>query len=178
MNQKQGVEALQEISLEELKQIKGIGRVKAIQIKAACELATRIAKPPYYRKTKIKNPADAAKILQAELQHEKREIIKLIVLNIKNEIKSIKDVAIGGINSVNTTIRDILCIPLKMQEPKIILAHNHPSGDSTPSSQDIKFTKQLYVASQLVEIELLDHLVIGNMQYTSIFEKYADKIVK
>ncbi len=116
--------------------------------------------------------------MQAELQHEKREIIKLIVLNIKNEIKSIKDVAIGGINSVNTTIRDILCIPLKMQEPKIILAHNHPSGDSTPSSQDIKFTKQLYVASQLVEIELLDHLVIGNMQYTSIFEKYADKIVK
>lgn len=77
----------------------------------------------------------------------------------------------GGSNFANLSIKDILEEPIKMKAPKIILVHNHPSGDATPSRQDIDFTNRLYDASSLLEIQLLDHLVIGNKNYTSIFSK-------
>lgn len=105
------------------------------------------------------------------MQHEKREIVKIVILNSRNEIMKIKDIALGGSNFVNLNIKDILSEPIKMQAPKIILVHNHPSGNSTPSNTDIEFTKKLYKASQIFDIELLDHMVIGNMQYTSIFSE-------
>ena len=91
--------------------------------------------------------------------------------NNKNEIQKIKDIATGGSNFANVSIKDILSEPIKMKAPKIIVVHNHPSGDSTPSKQDIVFTEQLYEISELMGIQLLDHLVIGNMNYTSIFSK-------
>ena len=105
------------------------------------------------------------------MQHEKREIVKIVILNIRNEILKIKNIALGGCDFVNLNIRDVLSEPIKIQAPKMILVHNHPSGDSTPSKADIEFTQRLYKASQIFEIELLDHLVIGNMQYTSIFSE-------
>lgn len=77
----------------------------------------------------------------------------------------------GGTNFANLSIKDILEQPIKMKAPKIILVHNHPSGDATPSEQDIDFTNQLYDATTLLGIQLLDHLVIGNKTYTSIFSK-------
>ena len=162
---------LRNISIEELMQIKGIGKVKAIQLKAVCELGVRMSKPSNYKKIKIKSPADIAKILMNELRYEKKEIVKLIILNNKNEIQKIKDIATGGSNFANVSIKDILSEPIKMKAPKIIVVHNHPSGDSTPSKQDIVFTEQLYEISELMGIQLLDHLVIGNMNYTSIFSK-------
>ncbi len=171
--QTQGLEFLKELTIEELKQIKGIGRVKAIQIKAVCEMASRMSKPLDYRKITIKKPYDLAKILLTQMQHEKREIVKIVILNSRNEIMKIKDIALGGSNFVNLDIKTILSEPIKMQAPKIILVHNHPSGNSSPSNADIEFTKTLYKASQVFSIELLDHLVIGNMQYTSIFSELA-----
>ena len=95
----------------------------------------------------------------------------MVILNTKNEILKIMEIAVGGTNFANVSIKDILSEPIKMRAPKIILVHNHPSGDSTPSEQDITFTEQLYEVSRLMEIELVDHLVIGNMNYTSIFSK-------
>ncbi len=175
-NQKQGLEYLKELTLEELKRIKGIGKVKAIQLKAMCELAIRMAKPADYRKIKIKSPYDLAKILLLEMQNEKREVVKIVILNSRNEIIKIKDIALGGSNFVNLNIKDILSDPIKMQAPKIILVHNHPSGNSNPSKADIEFTKKVYKASEIFEIELLDHLVIGNMQYTSIFSELTKDI--
>ena len=171
--QTQGLEFLKELTIEELKQTKGIGRVKAIQIKAVCEMASRMSKPLDYRKIKIKKPYDLAKILLTQMQHEKREIVKIVILNTRNEIMKIKDIALGGNNFVNLDIKDILSEPIKMQAPKIILVHNHPSGNSTPSDSDIEFTKKTYEASQMFDIEMLDHIVIGNMQYTSIFSELA-----
>ena len=153
--------------------IKGIGKVKAIQLKAMCELSIRMSKPSDYRKIVIHEPYDVAKIMLQELRFEKREIAKLVVLNNKNEILKIKDISLGGVNAVNISIKDILSEPIKMQAPKIILVHNHPSGDATPSKQDIIFTNKLYSAASIFEIELLDHLVIGNMKYTSIFSEMA-----
>lgn len=173
-NTKEGeLNHLKSTTIEELMKIKGIGKVKAIQLKAMCELSIRMSKPSDYRKIVIHEPYDVAKIMLQELRFEKREIAKLVVLNNKNEILKIKDISLGGVNAVNISIKDILSEPIKMQAPKIILVHNHPSGDATPSRQDIIFTNKLYSAASIFEIELLDHLVIGNMKYTSIFSEMA-----
>lgn len=77
----------------------------------------------------------------------------------------------GGSNFANLSVKDILEEPIKMKAPKIILVHNHPSGDATPSQQDIDFTNHLYDATTLLGVQLLDHLVIGDNTYTSIFSK-------
>ena len=160
---------LRELSLEELMIINGIGKVKAIQIKAVCELSIRMNKPIDYKKVVIKEPNDVAKLLMHDLRFLKREIIKVIILNNKNVILKILDIALGSTNSAKVDIKDILSEAVKMQAPKIILVHNHPSGDSTPSKSDIQITDRVYEAANLLGIELLDHIVIGNMEYTSIF---------
>lgn len=160
---------LRELSIEELIKINGIGKVKAIQLKAICELAIRMNKPTNYKKVQIKEPKDIAHLLMSELRFFKQEIVKVVILNNKNMVLKIKDISLGGTNFANLQMKDILQEPIKMQAPKIILVHNHPSGDSTPSKQDIKMTDVLYDLAQLMGIELLDHIVIGNMQYTSIF---------
>ena len=162
---------LKSITMEELMQIKGIGKVKAIQLKAVTEIAIRMFKTSNYKAVTIKQPYDLAKILMSELKFEKSEKVKLIILNNKNEIQKIKEIATGGSNFANVSIKDILSEPIKMKAPKIILVHNHPSGDSTPSNQDRVFTEQLYEISELMGIQLVDHLVIGNMNYTSIFSE-------
>lgn len=160
---------LRDLSLEELMNIKGIGKVKAIQLKAVCELSIRMNKPTDYKKIKIKEPYDIAKILMHDLRFLKREIVKVVILNNKNVILKILDVSLGGTNFAKIEVKDILGEVVKMQAPKIILVHNHPSGDSTPSKSDIQITDRIYEASNLLGIELLDHIVIGNMEYTSIF---------
>ena len=170
-SQEEDLNFLQNLSIEELTQIKGIGKVKAIQLKAIGELAVRMFKTSNYKKVTIKEPHDLAKILMSELKFQRNEIVKLVILNNKNEILKIQDIASGGTNFANVSIKDIMSEPIKMKAPKIILVHNHPSGDSTPSAQDIKFTNQIYEAAELLGIQLLDHIVIGNMNYTSIFSK-------
>lgn len=169
------LEYLHNLSIEELVQIKGIGKVKAIQIKAVCELSLRMSKPSNYKKIYVKEPYDVAKILMSELRFQKREIAKVVVLNNKNQILKIKDIAFGGSNFANLSIKDILVEPIIMKAPKIILVHNHPSGDSTPSKQDIEFTNNLYESASIFDIQLIDHLVIGNMNYTSIFSELASE---
>ena len=157
------------ISLKELMSINGIGRVKAIQLKAVSELAIRMYKPSNYRKIQIKCTEDIAKLVMEELRFEKREHVKLFLLNTKNEILKKIDVAIGGTNFANVNIKTIISEALKIEAPKMILLHNHPTGDSTPSEMDIKFTERLYNATKMFDIELLDHVVIGNNNFKSIF---------
>jgi len=161
---------LREIGLEELKKIKGIGRVKAIQIKAVCELAIRMSKPSNYRKIQIKKPNDVANLLMNDLRFEKRELVKVLIMNNKNIVLKILDVAAGSGNFVNLNIRYILSETIKMDAPKIILVHNHPSGDPTPTQADYITTKKLKEAAQILKIELIDHIVIGNMRYQSIMQ--------
>ena len=159
---------LRDLSLEELMNLKGIGRVKAIQLKAVCELATRMTKPSNYKKIQIKSPNDVADLLMNDLRFEKREIVKILILNNKNIVIKILDVAIGSGNFSNLNIRYILSETIKINAPKIILVHNHPSGDPTPSRADFMVTKKLKEAADILNIELLDHIIIGNMQYKSI----------
>ncbi len=162
---------LKDITIEEFMQIKGIGKVKAIQLKALIELSSRISRPSNYKKIVIKEPKNLANILMGELRTEKNEIAKLVILNNKNEILKIMNIAIGGTNFANIAIKDLLSEPIKMKAPKIIIVHNHPSGDSTPSRADIEFTEKVIEASSILGIQLVDHIVIGNMEYTSIFSQ-------
>ena len=168
---KNNMDFLKEISMYELMKIKGIGKVKAIQLKAICELAVRMATPLNFQKVKVQKPDDIVKLLMEEIRLEKQEIVKIIILNIKNEVITIKNIAIGGANSVNVSIKDILAEPIRLQAPKIIVVHNHPSGDATPSMEDIEITKKIRKLAEMFNIEMLDHIVIGNNTYTSIMTK-------
>ena len=169
---------LQALSIEELMQIKGIGRVKAIQIKAICELAIRMSKPSNFKKIQIKCTEQLANLVMEELRFEKREYVKLFLLNNKNEILKNIDTAIGGTNFANVNMKEIIGEALKIKAPKMILVHNHPTGDPTPSKADITFTDRLYNAAKMFDIELIDHIVIGNMNFKSIFVETKKMIEK
>ena len=160
---------LEQTPIEELTKIKGIGRVKAIQIKAVCELAKRIARPINSEKIIIKTPKDVANLLMEELRYEKKEILKVILLNSKNVIQKIIDIAIGGTSSIVVQPKEILKEAVKMEVPKVIIVHNHPSGDPTPSNADIEMTNRMDECAKLLGIQLLDHIVIGDGNYESIF---------
>lgn len=164
---------LSDLSLEELQKIKGIGKVKAIQLKAVSELAVRINQKSNYKKIQIRDPRDVADIFMTELRNKKREIAKLLILNNKNLVIKILDVSLGGHNFASIEIKDILNEAVKMQAPKIILIHNHPSGDPTPSNNDIEVTLKLEKAAKLLDVKLLDHIVIGDMKYISIFTQMS-----
>ena len=166
---KNDITFLDELSIQELTQIKGIGKVKAIQVKAVCELAKRIGKPIYAKKIIIKGSQDVANLFMKELAGTKREIAKLIILNNKNVIIKIKNISFGGQNFVMIDPKDIFTEVIKMQAQRIILIHNHPSGDPTPSKEDILLTNRINEASMLLGISFLDHVIIGNNNYESVF---------
>lgn len=168
IGEENNLSGLSTISIESLKKLKGIGRVKAIQIKAVVELSKRLSRPINTSKMQIKSAKDVANILMQEMQFEKREIAKLLILNVKNIILKIIDISLGGTNFVAIEPKTILYEAIQLQAARIILVHNHPSGDIQPSADDINVTKRLYEASKLVGIELLDHIIIGNGKYDSI----------
>ena len=166
---------LQELSIEEFMKVKGIGKVKAIQLKATCELAKRISKPIENIRTKVKTPQDIVSLLMDELKMEKREIVKVIIMNSRNVILKIQTISQGGTNSVQVDTKDILMEAIKIGAPKIIMVHNHPSGEPTPSKEDIEFTQKLEKAAEILGIGLLDHIIIGYNQYTSIKSYLLEK---
>lgn len=165
------LQSLQNISLEEFQKIKGIGKVKAIQLEAVCELARRMSQPINRKNIKINSSVDVAELLMEELRFEKVEYVKLLLLNAKNIVVKIVDISKGGMNSAIVEPKEILQEAIKTGVPRIILVHNHPSGDSTPSGADIEMTKRLYSAANILGIQLLDHIVIGDRCYTSIFSE-------
>ena len=167
---------LQELSIEDLMKIKGIGKVKAIQLKAICELTIRMSRPANYKKIQVKATKDVAKLLMNEMRFLKKEIVKIIVLNNKNEILTIKDIGMGISNFVELGLKDVLLEPIKLEAPKFIIVHNHPSGNATPSRQDILFTEKLAEMSGKLGIELLDHIVIGDLDYKSICKEIQKTI--
>lgn len=162
---------LQEIAIEEFMQIKGIGKVKALQLKAICELTKRISRPIDNKKSIIRTPKDVANLLMPELKYEKREVAKVLILNIKNVVLRIVDISLGGSNFACIEPKDVLSEAIKMQAPKIILIHNHPSGDVTPSQGDYRVTDRIFDAAQLLGIELLDHIILGDENYESLLSK-------
>ena len=168
--QSNGLNCLIDYSIEELKEIKGIGLAKAAQLKAVGELGKELA----VRKIdleQIKSPSDVAQILiprLGDLQHEKFEVI---LLNTKHKIIGIKEISRGSLNSSIVHPREVFRIAIKRSSASIIVAHNHPSGDTTPSEEDIELTKRLIKTGEIVGIDLLDHLIIAQQNYISLKEK-------
>ena len=165
---KEDLSFLQDISITEFMKIKGIGEVKAIQLLAVCELVKRINKPINKENIKIKDAKDVAKLLMNELKYEKREVVKVILLNSKNIVLKIKDISYGGTNFAMIEPKEILAEAIKLQAPKIIMVHNHPSGDVTPSKADFNITDRIFESAEILGIELLDHIIIGDNKYESI----------
>ena len=168
-NEKFNLRALQDLSIEEFMKVKGIGVVKAIQLRAICELTKRISRPISKINIKIQTSKDVADLLIDELKYEKREKVKELMLNTKNDVLKIIDLSYGGTDFAVLDPKDALFEPIRAGAPKIILVHNHPSGDPEPSTQDINITKRIYEAAKLLGIQLLDHIVIGDGCYKSIF---------
>ena len=168
--QNQGLSFLKDISLEDLANIKGLGRVKSIQIKALVEFAVRFSKPCSIKK-KTTSPEIVASILMNELKDEPQEVIKTLVLNTQNELMRIVTITKGSSNSSYVEIKDIFKDAIKSNASKIILVHNHPSGQVDPSKSDIALTERVKIAGELLSIELVDHIIIGNGVFTSLKRK-------
>ena len=166
-----GVLTLHNWSIEQLMTIKGIGRVKAIQIVSLLELAKRLAKACAREGLCFNDPSSIAMYYMEEMRHHKQEVMKLLLLNTKNKLISENDISKGTINSAIVSPRELFVEALQKNAVSIILVHNHPSGESTPSKEDILLTKRVVEAGKLIGIELLDHIVIGNNCYTSLREK-------
>lgn len=169
--QNQGLSFLKDISLEDLANIKGLGRVKSIQIKALVEFAVRFSKPCSIKKKTITSPEIVASILMNELKDEPQEVIKTLVLNTQNELMRIVTITKGSSNSSYVEIKDIFKDAIKSNASKIILVHNHPSGQVDPSKSDIALTERVKIAGELLSIELVDHIIIGNGVFTSLKRK-------
>lgn len=164
------LEYLSNLSLEELKSFDGIGRVKAIQIKAVIELSKRVSKTYEINKDKITCPKDVFYLLNQSYIGKKQESLKTILLNKQKNIISIVTNAIGTNDNINISIKEIFSEPIKHLSNSIILVHNHPSGSLTPSKNDVYFTKKINEYSKIFNIELLDHIIIANNNYVSMKE--------
>ncbi len=165
------LEYLMSVSMEELKMNEGIGRVKAIQIKAVVELSKRICNINIANKDKITSPSDIARILIPKYLGKKQECLKTVILNKQNKILAINTNAIGNSDNINIGIKEVLSEPIKQMASGIILVHNHPSGSLKPSKQDISFTKHIQEYAKIFNIEILDHIIIAGNDYISLKEQ-------
>ncbi|WEV60175.1 DNA repair protein RadC [Streptococcaceae bacterium ESL0729] len=162
--------ALKKATVEELQKIKGIGPAKAIEIQAMVELGKRIQLSEVKKYGSILNSHSLGNLLVEELSDLEQEHLITLYLDTKNNIIRKKVIFIGTVNSSTANPREILYYACKYMATSIIISHNHPSGDSTPSSQDHAFTEKISQACDLVGINLLDHIVVGSTGYYSYRE--------
>ncbi|OIQ08613.1 hypothetical protein MOOR_17600 [Moorella thermoacetica] len=165
-----GLQFLAGATLEELQQQKGIGLAKAAELKAALELGRRLAAFTLSR-TVIRNPRDVAGLLLDEMRYLDRENFRTVSLNTKNQVLGIDNVSVGSLNSSLAHPREVFKDPIRRSAAAIILAHNHPSGDPTPSQEDIMVTRRLVESGHILGIEVLDHLIIGDGRFISLKER-------
>ncbi len=154
---------------KELMNVKGVGYAKATSLVAAIELCSRLT--PIKGGDRLNSPSKVYDLLINRTKNLKVENFFSILLNTKNEVINIKTVSIGTVNKVIVHPRDVYSDAIKNMASSIIVAHNHPSGDSRPSREDIEITKRLMYVGEIVGIKLLDHIVIGNGNYTSLKEE-------
>ncbi|MGM0123512.1 DNA repair protein RadC [Enterococcus sp. AZ194] len=162
-------------TIEELMEIKGIGKVKAIEIRALIELGRRMEEASQPKVGKIRASFDLAQQLIHELKDYQQEHFICFYLNTKNEIIQKETLFVGSLNQSVAHPREIFHGAVRYHAASLIIAHNHPSGDATPSGQDIMFTQRLSQCGEMMGIELLDHIIIGHSTYTSLKE---DELLK
>lgn len=161
---------LLDMSMDEMTSIRGIGPAKAMQLRAGIELGKRIARSRLGDTVTVRKPQDAADYVMEELRYLKKEHFVCLFLNTKNHIIARETLSIGTLNASLVHPREVFRAAIKCSSASIICAHNHPSGDPAPSPEDITLTKRLAEAGQLVGIEVLDHIVIGDGRYVSLKE--------
>lgn len=155
--------------VRELTGIDGIGEAKACSIVAAMELSKRlIADRQSEVKIRLRDSGQAAELLMNEMMYEKRELFMTINLNSRLQVESKTVVSIGSIDSAPVHPREVFGPAIRRGAAAVIAAHNHPSGDPSPSAEDIEVTKRLISASEIIGIRLLDHVIIGNGCYLSM----------
>lgn len=168
---KSGLTYVIDATVEELSKIKGIGTAKAVQIKAAVELGRRISSYRGRQQVTITSPLDVKDLLMEEMRFLEKEHFKAILLNTKNHVISIEDISIGSLNSSIVHPREVFKPAIKRSSASVILVHNHPSGDPTPSREDIEVTSRLVNAGNVLGIAVLDHVIIGNNSILSLKEQ-------
>lgn len=165
----ENINMLNDITIEELIQIKGVGQVKAIELLAAIELGKRINNP-YTLKDVIDTPKKAYLYVKEELQHLTQENLVCLYLNTKSEVIAKKTITVGTISQTIINPRDIFKWAFKYSCFAIIIIHNHPSGNPEPSHPDIIMTKKIVAAAKTVDLLLVDHIIIGKNRYYSFQE--------
>ncbi|ABB13672.1 RadC family protein [Carboxydothermus hydrogenoformans] len=163
-----GLKGLIEVHPEQLKSFKGIGQAKAAKLLAALELARRYYELTGENKLNFLNPDDVYNYLRYKIGHKKQEQVVVLYLNTKNQLCGENIVAIGGVNHAGVSPGDIFREAVKIGAYAVIIAHNHPSGDPTPSKEDIDFTGRVKKASEILGIKLLDHIILGENKYISM----------
>ena len=168
-----GLSALKGASPEELLSIKGIGEASASRILAAAELGARIASETPYGRQRIFGAEDVYKMFVTEYSGEKQEIVTALMLNAKYEVIGRETISKGGIVTALVEPRDVYRPAVKRGATGVILIHNHPSGDPTPSEDDLAATEQIEKAGELIGVKLIDHIIIGSGRHASLRDMKA-----
>lgn len=172
----QGILGIHQLTLERLRKIRGIGTVKAVQILCISELAKRLAKADAHEGLSFTSPEAISRYYMEDMRHERQETVKLLMLNAKARLIAETTLFRGTVNASLIMPRELFIEALKREAVSIILMHNHPSGDPSPSREDILVTERIARAGKMIGIELLDHIIIGNNCYMSFRE--ADMLWK
>jgi DNA repair protein RadC len=167
----EGLRLLKDATLDEMTAIKGIGSAKAIQVLAAIELGRRVSNLNYDDRYVIRSPEDGAKYVMNDMRFLTQEHFVTLYLNTKNQVMNKKTIFIGSLNASIVHPREVYKEALRRSAASIICIHNHPSGDPSPSREDIEVTKRLNECGRILGIDLLDHLIIGENKFVSLKEK-------
>ncbi len=158
-------------SLDQLSSVSGVGRVKAIEVKAALELGKRLAASSEEAKPVIRSPADVAQLMMSELRYELVEHLFALVLDVRNQVRQTRKISTGTLTESLVHPREVFREAIRFSAASIVLVHNHPSGDPSPSPEDIATTRRLQEGGKLLGIDVLDHVIIGDGRWCSLKEK-------
>jgi DNA repair protein RadC len=166
-----GLPGLARATIAELQVVKGIGPAKAVEIKAALELGRRLMATAPEERPRVTSPGDAANLLMSEMTFLEQEHLRVILLDTRNRVLSTPTIYIGSLNTSVVRIGELFRAAIRENAAALIVAHNHPSGDPTPSPEDVNVTRQLVKAGKLLDIDVLDHIVIGRQRFVSLKER-------
>ena len=163
-----GFPGLMKLSAEELARIHGIGPAKATKLKASMEIANRILASNPNQKPKISSPDDITNLIGLEMSLLEQEQLRIVLLNTRNEVIGIRTLYQGTTNQAQVRIAEVFRDAVRANAVAIIVVHNHPTGDPTPSSADIELTRSIVEAGEMLEIRVLDHMIIGHGRHVSM----------
>ena len=166
-----GLLGLFHISMQELMKIHGIGKVKAIQLKCIGDLSKRMATAAAKPELSFHHPVTIAKYYMERLRHEEQELLYCMMLDGHNHLSGEQLLSRGTVNATLITPREVFVEAVKYRAVNLILVHNHPGGDPSPSQADLDVTERIYHCGELLGIHLLDHIIIGDHRYVSFREK-------